>query len=264
MSWYKDAATFKETCGYQVNGSWYPRVTRILQVKAKPALENFFREMDSYASAEEVKNRSAIEGTLIHEVAQKILLGGRPEIPVNIKPAIAGFEDLCEKRNIFAHPEFMERRIWSYRDKFAGTIDAMAVIDGKFGVMDIKTSTGFYPEYNLQTAAYVSALLEPEIKNALSLSQNVQTRWILRIDQHKICKTCGARLREKGGRSKIRNGRSRAVAPCPDDTHDWGEIEGDAELKEFPYFRDDIKAFLAAKTLWEWENSYWLRSIGYL
>ena len=59
--WYSDLAQFKEQNGYEVNGIWYPRVTRILDVKAKPALEHFFKEMESYSSAEDVKNKSAAE-----------------------------------------------------------------------------------------------------------------------------------------------------------------------------------------------------------
>ena len=41
-------------------------------------------------------------------------------------------------------------------------------------------------------------------------------------------------------------------------------MEGDVELKEFPYYYSDVKAFLAAKTLWEWEHVFWLKKIGYL
>jgi len=33
------------------------------------------------------------------------------------------------------------------------------------------------------------------------------------------------------------------------------------ELKELTTFDEDIKAFLACKTLWEWENKFWLDKI---
>ena len=128
------------------------------------------------------------------------------------------------------------------------------MIDGKFGVLDIKTSQAIYRDYNLQTAAYVEAL-----KNQY---QNLQTRWILRIDQVQVCNRCGAVRRLKGGREKIRNNKNGAV--CPEGQHDWSELRGDIELKEFPYWQNDFEAFLAAKKLWEWENQYWLEKIGYL
>ena len=61
-----DADDFKQKNGYDVDGTWYPRVTKILEVKAKPALEGFFREMGSYEAADVVKNKSAEHGSLVH------------------------------------------------------------------------------------------------------------------------------------------------------------------------------------------------------
>ena len=55
--WHKDETEFKSVNGYDVDGIWYPRVTKILEIKSKPALENFFKEMESYARADEVKNK---------------------------------------------------------------------------------------------------------------------------------------------------------------------------------------------------------------
>jgi hypothetical protein len=92
--------------------------------------------------------------------------------------------------------------------------------------------------------------------------QGLQTRWILRIDQDRPCLKCGAILRSKGGRDKIKiqwgNGFMR------DCQHAWGPLEGRIELREFPYWQSDFTAFLGAKRLWEWENEEWLRLIGYL
>jgi len=73
-----DGNDFMEKNGYEVEGSWYPRVTKILEVKAKPALEGFFREMGSYEAADGVKNKSAEEGTLVHEMVQKTAIGAKP------------------------------------------------------------------------------------------------------------------------------------------------------------------------------------------
>lgn len=264
---YKDETEFKALNGYDVDGAWYPRVTRILEIKSKPALENFFKEMESYAAADEVKNKSAAEGSLMHEAIQNLLTGEPKYIPVEVEAGVTAFRQFNEQKKIEFHPEFVERRIWSSRHRYAGTLDALAWVDGKFGVLDIKTSTGFYPEYNLQTAAYVTALQEFEVMRALSLPRGIETRWILRIDQHRVCAACGATLREKGGRSKIRTpyspGSAKKMA-CPDGQHEWGEREGDVELKEFPFVYKDMKAFVAAKILWEWENDYWLGKIGYL
>ena len=100
------------------------------------------------------------------------------------------------RKNIQVDPEFVEKRVVHYGDRYAGTLDAVALIDGKLGILDIKTSQAIYRDYNLQTSAYIAALH--------SSLNNLQTRWILRIDQTKICLKCGAVLRSKGGRDKIR------------------------------------------------------------
>lgn len=271
--WYKDDREFKNSNGYEMSDlygqeAWYPRVTKILEIKSKPALDAFFKEMESYSSAEEVKNKSAMEGTLMHEAIQHMLVAARQpaerEIPHEVLPGVRAFQEFNADKRIAFHPEFIERRIWSGRHRYAGTVDALASIGGKFGVLDIKTSSGFYPEYNLQTAAYASALGELEVKKALGLSQDIQTRWILRIDQQRICGICKAALREKGGRSKVRPSKVSSRALCPDGEHAWGEREGEVELKEFPYAHKDMKAFIAAKILWEWEHDYWLKKISYL
>jgi hypothetical protein len=94
--------------------------------------------------------------------------------------------------------------------------------------------------------------------------QNLQTRWILKVDQIQNCLKCGAIRRVKGGREKVRavNSSYAAMRSCPG--HEWSELKGDIELKEFPYWQSDFEAFLAAKRLWEWENEHWLKRAGYL
>jgi len=241
-------------CGYDIEGQWYPRVTKIVEIKAKPALYRFYAEAANFAEGEEIKQKSASEGTLIHETVEKILLGERPEVSPLISPAIAALQEFLFNRGIQVDPEFVEHRVKSDEHRYAGTIDALAWIDGKFGVLDIKTSYAIFRDYNLQTSAYLCALR--------SQLPNLSTRWILRIDQAYTCLVCGATLRPKGGRNKIRVNK-HAIA-CSDDAHQWGELKGDIELQEFPYFQQDFKAFLGAKVLWEWENDYWLRRIGYL
>src|SRR3989344_2999443 len=262
-----DGDDFKQKNGYEIEGAWFPRVTKILEIKSKPALENFFREMGSFENAENVKNRSAVEGSLVHATVQKLTIGEAVDIPEEIQPAVAAFQAFNEERQIFFHPEFVERQVWSGRHRYAGTVDALAEIDGKFGVLDIKTSTGFFPEYNLQTAAYVSALQEFDVKKMQVLPRDIQTRWILRIDQRRVCARCRGTLREKGGMRKIRPvslGKGKKKDLCEEDMHEWGEVEGDVALREFPYMHKDIKAFMAAKVLWEWENDFWLKQIGYI
>jgi len=254
--YYSTLQHFKGLSGYEIDGTWYPRVTKIVEIKAKPALYKFYAELNSFAEGESIKEKSASEGTLIHEAAEKIFIGENPEIDPSIAPSIEALRRFIEMKNIQVDPEFVEKQVVNYDDRYAGTLDALALIDGKFGVLDIKTSQAIYRDYNLQTSAYMAAL-----RNNFN---NLQTRWILRIDQNKICLKCGATLRSKGGRDKIRAPKVKNGVNYEKCEHRWSELRGEIELKEFPYWQEDYKAFVAAKNLWEWENEYWLKQAGYL
>jgi len=256
MYYYSNIEQFKKLSGYDIDGTWYPRVTKIVEIKAKPALYRFYAELNNFAEGESIKEKSAGEGTLIHEAAEKIFIGGSPIIDPSIAPSIEALQKFIEMKNIQVDPEYVEKQVVHYGDRYAGTLDAVALIDGKFGVLDIKASRASYRDYNLQTSAYMAALQ--------SSLNNLQTRWILRIDQNKICLKCGAILRSKGGRDKIRAPRVKIGVNYEKCEHKWSELRGEVELKEFPYWQEDYKAFLGGKKLWEWENDFWLKKVGYL
>lgn len=256
--YYSNLEHFKGLSGYDIDGVWYPRVTKIVEIKAKPALYKFYAEMNNFAEGEAVKQQSASEGTMIHEAVEKLMIGETPEINLLIKPAVDAFLEFRETQHMQIDPEYVEKRIVHRDERYAGTLDTLALIDGKFGVLDIKTSQAIYRDYNLQTSAYMGALTRE--------FDTLQTRWILRIDQVRKCFACGATLREKGGRKKIKlpwsNGSYSTHAKACD--HEWAPLKGEIELKEFPYWQEDFKAFLGAKKLWEWENEYWLKQAGYI
>lgn len=254
FDYYSNPESFKEANGYTIDEVWYPRVTKIISIKAKPALYRFYGEMASFGEAQSITQKSATEGTKIHSAVEDILLGKSPEIDPLIKPAIDAFLTFFEQKNIQVTPDFVEKRVVSFNHRYAGTVDALALIEGKFGVLDIKTSQAIYRDYNLQTSAYIDALKDQH--------ENLQTRWILKIDQIQTCNRCSAIKRIKGGREKVRKGKNSI--PCPGGEHEWSELRGDIEFQEFPYWQNDFEAFLGAKKLWEWENDSWLRKIGYL
>lgn len=255
VMYFTDAEQFKSLCGYVIDGFWYPRVTKIVDIKSKPALMRFYGEAPSFAAAQAITEQSAKEGTLIHETVEKLLIGEKPDIDPSIAPAVKAFLEFADKNNIQVDSTHIEKRIFNPEHRYAGTIDALALIGGKFGVLDIKTSQSIYRDYNLQTSAYMDALTRDPLLAGLN------TRWILRIDQNKGCLRCGATMRSKGGRDKIKNPTRGA---CIENNHEWSEPRGVVELKEFPYWQAGFDAFLGAKKLWEWENEYWLKKISYL
>jgi len=194
---FKDKESFKEACGYTIDDIWYPRVTKIVSIKAKPALYRFYGEAASFKAAAAITEKSAEEGTLIHETVEGLLLGKNPKIPASVAPAVNSFLEFLDTKNIQVSPELVERRVVHYGERYAGTVDALAIIDGKFGVLDIKTSQAIYRDYNLQTSAYMDAL-----KDSFS---NLQTRWILKIDQIQTCNLCGAiRASKAAGKKSAR------------------------------------------------------------
>lgn len=58
------------------------------------------------------------------------------------------------------NPEFIdaERKIYCDRFKYAGTVDAVAKINGRVCVIDFKTSKKIYKPYHLQVTAYAQAI----------------------------------------------------------------------------------------------------------
>ena len=88
FSEYTDVGDFKEQCGYTIDDVWYPRVTKIVTIKAKPALYRYYGAAASFKAAQDATEQSAKEGTLVHETIEAALLGRHPEIPASISPAV--------------------------------------------------------------------------------------------------------------------------------------------------------------------------------
>jgi len=243
--WYSNIDNFKNANGYEIDGIWYPRVTAIVSIKAKPALYMYYAALPDFKTGEAIKAKSAEEGTLLHETIEAILRKEPIVIPDTVKPAVAAFMDFYGQNELVAHK--VEERVVSKKHRYAGTMDVLAELNGKLGVLDIKTSVAIYRDYSMQTSAYIEALKEDQALPPL-------TRWILRIDQARKCLKCPATMRDKGGREKIRGEKGKCE-------HQWGPMQGEVELKELTTFDSDIKAFLACKELWSWENEYWLNRI---
>jgi hypothetical protein len=239
MSEYSSFADFKKRAGYEIDGIWYPRVTSIVSIKAKPALYRYYAGMPSWQAADEAKEKSAEEGTRVHDAIEAMLRGHEPILDDATRGAVEAFSEFT--RNTHVHPLLIEERLISRTHRYAGTVDVVAEIDGVIGVLDIKTSKAVYRDYGLQTAAYAAALREDP-----ALPQPV-TSWIIRLDQSRACELCGANMRNKGGPVKVRGGKRNCW-------HQFGPMEGQFEFVEMTDHDQDLAAFLAAKKLWEWEH----------
>lgn len=241
---YESIDEFRERAGYDIDGVWYPRVTSIVSIKAKPALLRYYGGMRSFKAADDAKEASAREGTLVHEAVAAIA-AGRHDVTVDalVQPSVDAFRGFL--RNNHVEPLLIEERVVNREHGYAGTVDMVARVNGVVGVLDIKTGKRVYRDYGMQTAAYVAAVAERKDIEAPT------TSWVLRLDQHRSCERCGVSLRTKGGTFRV----SAGGRGC---THQWGPMIGQFEFSEFSATDQNMRAFLAAKTLWEWEHEEFL------
>ena len=95
-------------------------------------------------------------------ITVKILSNGKGETIADytdeVKVPMQNFHKWVESRDI----EWIacEKKVYSRNWEYAGTIDALAKINGKLCVIDFKTSAKIYKEYYLQVAAYCNAIGE--------------------------------------------------------------------------------------------------------
>jgi len=240
-----NANYLKKYYGHRVNGYWYPRVTSICGIISKPGLENWFASHGSVYAMKKKRKELTDWGNLIHETVEKILLGKMPEIGPEISPSINAFLDWMKTHKIDI--DGVEQRIISKEHTYSGTLDVVAKIDNKVGVLDIKTSKKIWDTHFIQTAAYFQAYNEAS-------PDKVETHWVLRIDQCQKCSVCGAEKRKKGKEPEITGGKKRCE-------HEWSKIKGVCEMKEVENHKYFINAFMNAKHLWEFSNKDWLSQI---
>lgn len=236
---------FKYRCGYEINGIWYPRVTSICGIIAKPGLEKWLANQGSFAAMQKKRKKIVEWGRLVHNTIEKILLGRMPKIDPLILPSIDAFLKWFQSHKVDVFG--VEKRVVSKGDSYSGTLDVLGEIDGKLGILDLKTSKEIWDDYFVQTAAYFHAYNE-------GINQKAETYWILRIDQYQQCQACGAKKREKGGEPEIKNNKRNCK-------HKWGKLKGICELKEVNNQQMYIDTFLNAKKLWEFSNRQRLSQI---
>lgn len=203
-----DGLVFEEASHtYTLNGKLLPGVTTILAAKDKPFL-SFWRlkigvetigklwEAGKAYAEEEIK--TILEaGKKAHSVKSKeALVSGKIAhawIEKFVKAKIAGenfaekIEDEKAKNAVSLFYEWQkehkiewlasELKLASPKYEFAGTIDAVAKIDGRLTIVDFKTSNQISDEYWLQTGAY-QLLLDDNLEDT---EERPVDRLIIRI-----------------------------------------------------------------------------------
>ena len=186
---------------YSVEGEYAPSVTTILDSIAKPALipwaanegAKFFishihdnMKVEDMAkgirSAYRTSSGSALNiGMEVHKWCEEAILWklGKGEAPLTperteSKNAINAFREWTKVNDV----EWLtvEEKVYHRGHKYAGTVDATAVINGEYCVIDFKTSGAIYSAYHLQCAAYAKAIEDMRGKE-------VDKAYVLRFDK---------------------------------------------------------------------------------
>jgi len=241
---------FKEKYGYEISGVWVPRVTAITSSISR--LHSLQGEKYSSAFFARMGMQQAAEwGTIVHEAVEKLLQEKEHTIPAKIAISVDEFQAWYKEKpfQLFDVENNIERRVYDLKNGYAGTVDIIAEVNGKVSIIDVKTSTGIWKEYSLQTAAYLNAY-----NQSSGNERECETRWILRIDQYQECEGCFSKRREKYGHARTSGGN-------PLCNHQWSATKGQIEFKELENYEKDIHAFLGAKAKWEERHKEWLDQI---
>jgi len=148
---------------YIIDGVQYPRVTHILGVLNREGL-NIWREKVGTSYREEVVQKAQDIGTETHKFIQRIINGGKIEsgewsmLAPEIQSALQAWVGFTKRlKPQFKHTELL---LHSKKYGYAGTTDAVALIDGHLTICDWKTANNLWDEVDLQMAAYAMAFYE--------------------------------------------------------------------------------------------------------
>lgn len=106
-----------------------------------------------------LKDEAAGLGTQAHAFIDKIIHGVEPaDVPVEIAAPVQAFKDWWKGSGI--QLVMGDTPVASREHGYGGSLDALGWRDGKYVILDWKTSSGIYTEYALQVAAYAQAFRE--------------------------------------------------------------------------------------------------------
>jgi len=192
---------------YSHNGEFVPAVTSVLSTTiakqqflmpwaVKIGAEWFKDNSEAFSQAEisiedmvngikrayKKKSAGAIDlGRQVHEWCEQAILwklgnAEVPSMPTDEKAvnSINAFREWIKQNEV----EWLaaEQRVYSRTHNYAGTVDAVARVNGEFAVIDFKTSARIYEEYYLQVAAYSKCVED-------IYGEPVDAAYILRFDK---------------------------------------------------------------------------------
>ena len=170
---------FKRHYVHPITNDKVPSVTTILSAAlAKPALvpwaakivaeyavanKDTWQNLDNQAAIDLIKNShrrisgEAMQlGSSVHTIIEDLLRNKPVDfIPPQTEHMVRKAAELIQEFR--PKPSHIEVTVWSHKHNYAGSLDAVVEIAGKTYLFDWKTSSGVFPDYALQCAAYANA-----------------------------------------------------------------------------------------------------------
>ena len=142
---------------YKVDGVKVPSVTRVVDGCFPKNLTDWALSVGK-EEYDNVINEALEIGNHAHSwIENYIVYGHACNVPgSHIKPSIDAFLKWYE--DVKPVWKDAERKIYCDKYKYAGTVDAVAKINGRVCVIDFKTSKKVYKPYHLQVTAYAQAI----------------------------------------------------------------------------------------------------------
>lgn len=114
---------------------------------------------DAKKRPDQLKDEAADLGTRAHAFIDLIIHGREPDaIPPEIDAPVRAFKDWWKSSGI--ELVMGDTKVASRIHGYGGSLDALGRRNGRFIILDWKTSSGIYAEYALQVAAYAQAFTE--------------------------------------------------------------------------------------------------------
>ena len=125
--------------------------------------------------------KAANLGTIIHGVIEayiKASINKTPLLKAPVNELIVNGLDAYKNWEAENNVEYLhsEKKIYSVKYHYAGTVDLLANVNNKLCLVDFKTGSGPWHEHALQTAAYAQAVEE-------ELECEIQERIIIKLDK---------------------------------------------------------------------------------
>ncbi|QCR53238.1 hypothetical protein C1N80_06335 [Brachybacterium sp. SGAir0954] len=105
------------------------------------------------------RDEAAVRGTAVHALAERVVHGEDVDVPDTLLGHVEGYVDFLDAWDVT--PLLTEKSVANRTHWYAGRFDLIASVpslhDGAPIEIDLKTSTGVYPDTAIQTAAYARA-----------------------------------------------------------------------------------------------------------